>query len=99
MIREQIPFNSNDPYPLLTSGTHSYAEAQTHSEAVDAWLGIQTGPIEAELVRQGSHLPQELWIGLPIQTLLTPYTELRRFLEHLQPPLGSTVIDLGAGYG
>jgi predicted nicotinamide N-methyase len=42
---------------------------------------------------------QELWFGLDVQALLTPYTELRRILEKLQVERGQTVIDLGAAYG
>jgi ubiquinone/menaquinone biosynthesis C-methylase UbiE len=42
---------------------------------------------------------QELWFGLDVQALLTPYTELRRILEKLDVRDGQTVIDLGAAYG
>jgi precorrin-6B methylase 2 len=34
-----------------------------------------------------------------VQTLLTPYLEIRQMLEDLAPAPGSTLVDLGAGYG
>lgn len=39
------------------------------------------------------------WIGLPVRTLLTPYTELRLLLERLKLQGGEFIVDLGAGYG
>src|SRR5690606_13371721 len=34
-----------------------------------------------------------------LQSMLTPYIEIRILLESLQLPSGSRVVDLGAGYG
>jgi hypothetical protein len=94
-------FDANDPYPLLPADSHSYAEAQLHSAEVDAWLGLKTAMIEAMLVRENatSMDSQQRWIGLPTQTLLTPYTEIRTLLQKLNPRPRETIVDLGAGYG
>ena len=95
-----LPFVAANPYPLLTTQTHTYAEEQVHAAEVDRWLGLRTEEIERELVCNTA--PEErkaLWIGLPVRSLLTPYTEIRNILQHLQPRPAETVVDLGAGYG
>lgn len=101
-----IAFRPDDPFPLLSSGSHSYADAQEHAEAVDAWLGLEVARTEERIVSRagresapGADRGQQLWIGLPPRALLTPYTELRLMLELLAPPPGSLLVDLGAGYG
>ena len=98
-----IKFDERDPYPLLEPGTHTYPEAQEHSKKVDKWLGLQTEQVEAVLLENAppariAGKRQELWIGLPTQALLTPYTEIRRVLEQIQLRAEQTVVDLGAGY-
>lgn len=93
-----LAFDATCPFPLLEPGSHTYAEAQEYSEKVDAWLGLRTHSIEARL-SQGSYPDQIAWIGLPVRSLLTPYPELRQILEQLAPTPGSTIVDLGAGYG
>ncbi|MDZ4676742.1 MAG: class I SAM-dependent methyltransferase [Oligoflexia bacterium] len=101
-----ISFLNSDPYPLLPSESHSYAQAQQHSHHVDEWLGLQSEKIEKNLSENGCALKaghskerQELWIGLAVKSLLTPYTEIRSMLEKLNPQAGSVVVDLGAAYG
>ncbi len=98
-----IPFDPSDPFPLLAASAADYAEAQAHSEKTDAWLGLKTHSTENEITRSQpleKRTPdQQLWIELPVKTLLTPYTEIRDLLERLAPPPGSTMVDLGAGYG
>jgi protein-L-isoaspartate O-methyltransferase len=102
-----LTFHPNIPFPLLAEGAYSYAEAQSHSERVDRWLGLQTSQVEEILSLRGclARAPnatrdhQQLWIGLATQNLLTPYIEIRRILESLKMKSGETVIDLGAGYG
>jgi hypothetical protein len=89
-------FDPKDPFPL--AGEHSYAQAQAHAQQVDRWLGLRTAEIEASLALK-RQLSQQLWIGLPVTAMLTPYTELRRILATLEPAQGSTIVDLGAGYG
>ena len=92
-----LEFTPADPFPLPQGA--SYAEAQAHARTVDEWLGMNTEPIEARLAEAGSPTDQQLWIGLPTQSLLTPYTEIRELLERLSLKPDETVVDLGAGYG
>ena len=102
-----LKFTPNEPFPLLESSSHTYLEAQIHAAAVDAWLGLETEKIEKTLASQGCRaratgsmkVKQELWIGLAVKSLLTPYTEIRSLLKVLDPKAGETVVDLGAGYG
>ena len=42
---------------------------------------------------------EQNWVGLPSRSLLTPYTEIRETIVRLKPRDGSTLVDLGAGYG
>lgn len=104
-----LVFDPSDPFPLLEPESHSYPEAQSHSQRVDAWLGLETERVEEELIRKNRAAelpvlsvngdPQQLWTGLPVQALLTPYTEIRTILDQLPLRAGQTVVDLGAGYG
>ncbi len=97
-------FHPADPFPTKRL---SYSEARIHSKQVDQWLGFRINEIEHTLSQSGcrKRAPeserehQELWLGLAVQNLLTPYTEIRRLLEILKPEPGQTVIDLGAAYG
>jgi len=96
----RVPFVSHDPYPALPEGSYTYDDAKKHAEQVDAWLGLRADEIEAQLETQrGPEDGQQRWIGLNLQTLQTPYLELRTMLEHLQPQPRQCVVDLGAAYG
>ena len=94
-----LVFDPNDPFPLLTAPV-PYAEAQAHSERADAWLGLKPAAIEARLRSSAAVTSPDhnLWLHLPIQAMLTPYTELRWVLARLNPEPGATIVDLGAGY-
>ncbi len=99
-----LVFDPKEPYPHRPLDEVPYAEAQAHSDQVDQWLGLQTVEIEKALSKGslGSVAPEkahQLWIGLPVKSMLTPYTELRFLLEYLKPEPGQAVVDLGAGYG
>lgn len=100
-----MDFDPNDPFPLLAPGSFTYQQAKLHAEKVDQWLGMDTVKVEAEVAANPAYprLHQEegqrLWVGLPVQTLLTPYLEIRTMLEDLAPAPGTTLVDLGAGYG
>ena len=66
----------------------------------DACFGLKTEQIEIEILHAGEFTrDQQLWVGLPIKTLLTPYDEIEDLLCKLSPPDGTTIVDLGAGYG
>ncbi len=101
-----IKFEASSPYPLCDY-VYSESEAKAHAALVDAWLGLQTASIEVRLAQQGCRLraphasgeKQELWFGLEVQQLLTPYVEIRSLLSKLEPQRGSTIVDLGAAYG
>lgn len=92
-----------DPFPQLMKDSHSYTEAQEHSILVDAYLGFETDTIEAQLLTEWG--PKTLasnvqaWVGLPVQAMQTPYTEIREILGLLTLQNNSTIVDLGCAYG
>src|SRR5690606_35530689 len=104
-----LKFSSRNPFTLLRSTDKSITPARirAHSDQVDAYLGMQIEEVEEKLRIDGckmkssgfSSKPQELWIGLAAKRFLTPYTEIRTILSLLKPKPGSTIVDLGAGYG
>ncbi len=94
-----IPFDPENPFPLLPEDEHSYGAEQAHSAIVDEWLGLHTELQEAKLKQQKKDPLEQRWIGLPTQALLTPYTELRRILQQLSLPEKFLLVDLGAAYG
>jgi hypothetical protein len=79
-------------------------EEKLHSEKLDERLGLRAHHgIETQLTCEetqtgNSEQPQQ-WRGLALQSLLTPYTELRRMIldldERFQP---GHLVELGSGY-
>lgn len=102
-----LQFTASNPYPLLNKKSLVETELKRHSRAADKWLGLRTELIEVELAARGCRLPasnscgehQELWFGLDIQNLLTPYALIRYFLHLVSPEKTQKIIDLGAAYG
>lgn len=104
-----LKFSSSNPFPLVrfTDKINTEARMRAHSDQVDAYLGLQIEKVEKKLRAEGCRLKasvlpegkQELWIGLAAKRFLTPYTEIRAILSLLKPKPGSTIVDLGAGYG
>jgi hypothetical protein len=99
-----IPFDPQNPFPLLpdSSSYPTYKDAQKHSAEADAWLGLNTEDAEKKIqsISSGTDIRDEqLWVGLPVKTLLTPYTEIRTLLSQLDPKPDQRIVDLGAGYG
>lgn len=96
-------FDPLNPFPLLAEGEATYQAAQAHSGLVDEWLGFKLDPIEERLSNERENFDtardEQHWIGLPIKTLQTPYTEIRSLLSQLVLHPGDRVVDLGAGYG
>ncbi|MGZ3688293.1 MAG: class I SAM-dependent methyltransferase [Bdellovibrionota bacterium] len=93
-----IAFNPSDPFPLLEELDH--AAAKRHAKEADVFFGLRAEAVEAEiLATQKPEADQELWVGLPLQSLQTPYLELRQILSRLAPAPGATLVDLGAAYG
>jgi hypothetical protein len=99
-------FDPSDPFPLLEGeAAFPYAEAQRHAAEADRWLGLDAERIEVGIATEartrmkGGQQRQQLWIGLPVQAMLTPYTEIRAMLARLRLLPGQAIVDLGAGYG
>lgn len=99
---------------LFTAPNDTYDSAREHSEELDRLFGLNIPKIEGALLAtardrdpSGSHKTwgksvhegNQTWVGLSHQTLQTPYTELKEICELLNPPVGSRIVDLGAGYG
>lgn len=85
-----------------------------HSNMVDKILGFRVKYIEEMLVAEargfepeGSHETWgpslhngvQTWVGLDLQTLQTPYSEIIRILQLLKIKPYQHIIDLGAAYG
>lgn len=88
-----------DPVPLTELERLDDQEARRHAVAVDAWLGLRIEDTERGLPGNlGARTGQQLWQHVPVQTMLTPYLELRALVHALGLASG-TVVDLGAGYG
>jgi hypothetical protein len=105
-LNTNIPFNTQDPYPLLPEGSYTYEAAKVHSILVDRWLGFpetENQPMPSEKAPREDHeiikLKSQTWQHLSPQQFQTPYCELREMLERLKPKPHETIIDLGCGYG
>lgn len=95
-----VLFEANDPFPLVTVEGYDYAQAKIHAAAVDHWLGFAIDRIESQILQNAGILPAAgRWHGLPAQSLLTPYIEIRLILELCQPKPGQIVADFGCAYG
>ena len=93
-------FKVSNPFPLLAEGVISYSEEKRHAETVDQWLGFKVSAIENQLRAQVPRdLWAETWVGLPQESLQTPYIEIRRVLELVEIKPGTTVSDIGCAYG
>jgi len=88
--------------------------ARQHADCVDRILGFRHKFVEEMLMAEaqnfdpdGTHVtwgPQmhggvQTWVGLNIQTLQTPYSEIQRILSLIKLKPYQHVIDLGAAYG
>lgn len=100
-------FDDQNPFPLLPENSYSYEDSKKHAAQVDLWLGLHAEYVEQKIMLnkkyaqekyQSSMMP-EYWSGLAVQTLQTPYTEIREIIERLAPKPGQTIVDLGSGYG
>jgi precorrin-6B methylase 2 len=100
-------FDPHNPFPLLSLQEHTFEETKTHAIAVDEWLGMRTAETE-QIVYDNERYNNdsssnarlaEMWRGIPIQLLQTPYIEIRAVLNGLGLKAGETVVDLGSAYG
>jgi hypothetical protein len=98
----KLNFDPADPFPLLDFQQFTYPQAKAHSEKVDFWLGFQMKAVEESIFQKHSQdsdsFPQERWSGLDVQSLLTPYLELRAALAQLEIHPGDWIVDLGCAY-
>lgn len=92
-----IAFSSVDPFPLLDIEAYTYSEAKVHAQAADQWIGFDFDEIENQIA-QGPNSHQ-VWRGLPIASLMTPYLELRTLLDILDLQEVRQIVDLGCAYG
>lgn len=92
----------------------SYDLAREESEKIDQLLGFNIAQIESRMLSkakillpegnhktwsQALHQGNQTWVGLSLQTLQTPYSELKLMCELLKLRPQDTIVDLGAGYG
>jgi hypothetical protein len=94
MIRERV-------LDELARRPADYVEAKAQSERIDRLFGLDCAATEARVPpsKGDSH---ERWIGLPVQAMQTPYSELLAIVEELEArglKREASWIDLGAGYG
>lgn len=93
-----LVFDPQNPFPLLPPlQPEQYAEAKRHAAAVDAWLGIEIERVEKSILPSVDG--EQTWSDRHSSIFLTPYVELRTWLEFLALPPNARVVDLGAGYG
>lgn len=92
-------------YELMTSPA-SYEEAKRQAEKLDQIFGFKFDSIEKNLLlkkeefeKSETYQDRQFWIGLDIQSLQTPYSEIVDMVHKLNPKAGDVWIDLGAGYG
>jgi hypothetical protein len=93
-----VQLDLNNLVPLTREEEWSYSDEKKHAELLDQHLGLEIEKVEA-LIAHKEIFGKEAWVGLNPQSLLTPYTELRRMLDLLKLKSGDLVVDLGAGYG
>lgn len=91
--------NTKDTFKKrLLENISSYPEAKIHSANLDLDFGFDCENIESNLIKDKDH-DRVLWIGLDLQVLQTPYSEILAMLNHVNLKEGQHIIDLGAGYG
>lgn len=103
-----LKFDVNNPYPILDESNYTHQEAKTHAAQVDHWLGIRVQETEDQIAQDERYNPltthtersflSEYWRGLPVESLQTPYVELRNLLTQLNLTSGDSFLDLGSGY-
>jgi len=95
-------FQPSDPFPLISESEYNYSLAKEHAEKVDEWLGLHSKIIEEKIQTHetifSSAQEKQLWSGLPVQSLMTPYLEIRILLDLLKPKVGEHLVDLGCAY-
>ncbi len=89
----------------LSTEPLDYSSAKEQATRLDEQFGFKCKIIEEKLFNQlqppanNFENPQEFWIGLDIQSLQTPYSEIVEMINFLNPNPGDLWLDLGAAYG
>lgn len=93
---------------ILGEKALGYQEAKSQASHIDRLLGYTCEPIEQN-IRATKTLgdsnssddgeSRQFWIGLDIQSMQTPYSEIVELVEALDPQDNECWIDLGAAYG
>lgn len=83
---------------LIEAKRPNYQDAKVQSLHIDNFLGFQINQIEESLIKN-KNIDQEFWVGLDVQIMQTPYSEILEMMRHLNLNHGQSVIDLGAAYG
>lgn len=89
----------SDINELLQQKQSCYAEAKIHSQTLDQLFGFNCDAVEKNLPQLDYNEHKQLWYGLDLQSLQTPYSEILEIIQLLQPAQDETWVDLGAGYG
>lgn len=91
---------------LITAPSLNYIHSKEQSQKIDELLGLKAIQIEKNLEANDNAkhfsevgIEKQLWIGLDVQGLQTPYSEILDMLKTIEPKNGEHWIDLGAGYG
>lgn len=94
-------FSAENPVPLLPLEDTFRQGSKEHAALADAHFGYQIENVEKQ-VQQVKHTRAletvETWTHLNPQIFLTSYVELRALLHLLNPPPGSTIVELGCAY-
>ncbi len=92
-------------YELMTL-PNDYKEAKIQAEKIDLLFGFNFSQIEKNLIlkkekleKENDHQSRQFWIGLDVQSLQTPYSEIVRMIQFIKPKPNDVWMDLGAGYG
>lgn len=91
---------------ILNQSVSNYSQAKEQSRKIDQLLGYQCESIEKDLINKNHSQyflncqeDRQLWFGLDVQSLQTPYSEIREMLNYLKPHGQEMWLDLGAAYG
>lgn len=91
---------------LLNEKPNSYASSKIHSDHLDQLLGFNYQPLEQALIAKSKTEPssdqlreKQRWIGLDIQSMQTPYSEILEMIRVIQPKETDHWVDIGAAYG
>lgn len=90
----------------LTAKPGNYSQAKIHSEKLDQLFGFKYDLVEKSLLQKKEEVEtiepdqkRQFWIGLDIQALQTPYSEIVEMIEIINPSANDVWMDLGAAYG